>query len=164
MAWVAAALLILSAQGPPYWGGLVVCLLGATLRFWASGYLHKDNVVSTGGPYRYTRNPLYLGTYLMALGAAAAARQWWLVAGVSVAFFLVYQFTITDEEEKLLGIFGTPYERYLDSVPRFFPRLWPARLEPGPTFDWAVAWKNKAYEAYAAWVALVAALFLRGMS
>src|SRR5690242_4328919 len=72
LAWLFAIALGLSARIAPQWPGIGLCFAGATLRFWASGYLRKDSRPAVGGPYAWVRNPLYLGTYLMALGTALA--------------------------------------------------------------------------------------------
>ena len=168
MAWLFAALLIFSARQLPVWPGIIVCFLGATLRFWASGFLRKDNRPAVGGPYAFVRNPLYLGTYLMAIGTALAIEAWLLVIAVSILFAIVYHYTILDEETKLAQIFGQSYEIYKQSVPRFFPRAWPPLLPASRAtllsinpelshlnFDWKLALKNKAYEAYVSLIALM---------
>lgn len=164
LAWIFSAVLIFSASEPPILEGIVICFLGATLRFWASGYLHKDKQVSVFGPYAFMRNPLYFGTLTMAVGTAIAVDNWWLAVIVAVAFTAVYHFIILDEENKLRGYFGPAYEKYLKTVPRFFPRL----TMPGNTvlseinpdaavtrFSWDIAMQNKAYEAYAAFAGLI---------
>ncbi len=163
LAWIFAAWMVLTTRENPQWPGILVCFFGASLRFWASGYLRKDSEMSIGGPYRWTRNPLYLGTYLMAVGAALAAEQWAFALFVSVAFASVYRFIIQDEEAKLLRLFGETYRRYLEVVPRFFPLRGRANdaiakelsSQEGLRFSWAVAMQNKAFEAYYTWAALV---------
>lgn len=172
-AWLFSILLVFSAREAPTWPGVALCFVGATLRFWASGYLMKDTRIAIGGPYAYTRNPLYLGTYLMAVGIALAIENTWLFILTSVAFAAVYHYIILDEETKLKRIFGEPFERYLLAVPRFWPRILPRVSEKSRAqllaidphlnenrFHWAVANKNKAYEAYAAFAALVGFVWL----
>jgi protein-S-isoprenylcysteine O-methyltransferase Ste14 len=170
-AWGAALAIGFFAKQWPTWPGIAVCFLGATLRFWASGYLRKDTRPAVGGPYGWVRNPLYLGTYLMALGTLLAIEAWIPLAIVSVVFAAIYHFIIFDEELKLKRLFGESYLLYLKRVPRFFPRPWRASraalLEINPeaahlNYDWALSWKNKSYEAYASfggligWIALAA--------
>ena len=75
MAWGFAIALGLSARQYPTWPGIVLCFLGATVRFWASGYLRKDSRPAVGGPYAWIRNPLYFGTYLMAVGTSWAIER-----------------------------------------------------------------------------------------
>jgi protein-S-isoprenylcysteine O-methyltransferase Ste14 len=164
LAWIFAIFLVVSARQYPTWPGILLCFLGASLRYWASGYLRKDLRPAVGGPYAFVRNPLYLGTYLMALGTAASIGNLWLFAGITVAYAAIYHYIILDEETKLRGIFGEPYLKYCQSVPRFFPTfLKPSRerlLEINPershhSFSRELAAKNKAYEAYVSFVALI---------
>ena len=56
--------------------GPLVAFPGLALRGWAAGHLRKNQDLADGGPYAWTRNPLYLGTLLVALGLAVAARSW----------------------------------------------------------------------------------------
>jgi protein-S-isoprenylcysteine O-methyltransferase Ste14 len=164
IAWIFALLLGVSAREFPVWPGILVCFAGATLRYWASGYLRKDSRPAVGGPYAQVRNPLYLGTYLMAVGTAWSIQNYLLLGAITVLFAVLYHFIILDEEVKLQRIFGAPYLRYCELVPRFFPRLWPARaaelLEVNPEavqhrFSKELASKNKAYEAYASFAGLI---------
>src|SRR5436305_12429360 len=60
--------------------GGAVAVPGLVLRAWASGHLRKNETLATTGPYAYTRNPLYLGSFLMGLGFTIAAGQVLLVA------------------------------------------------------------------------------------
>ena len=164
LAWIFSAALVLSARHYPTWPGILVCFMGATLRYWASGYLRKDNRPAVGGPYAFTRNPLYLGTYLMAVGTALAIENWWLLGSITVLFAVIYHYIILDEETKLIRIFGEPYIVYCKNVSRFFPNLLPARQtsleqvnsEPSHLkFSRELAKKNKAYEAYLSFLGLI---------
>lgn len=164
LAWLFAVALVFSAREYPKWHGTLLCLVGAVIRFWASGYLRKDSRPAIGGPYAWVRNPLYFGTYLMALGTALATDSFILTAVMSISFAIIYHFIILDEEIKLRQIFGAPYLTYCSLVPRFFPRLWPASknklLEVNPEiehlkYDWAISNKNRAHEAFASFVGLI---------
>jgi hypothetical protein len=169
LAWAFVAMLGFFAREYPTPPGIVLCFAGATLLYWASGYLRKDSRPAVGGPYAWVRNPLYLGTYLMAVGTAWAIGQWVILATLTVGFATVYHYIILDEETKLLGIFGAPYERYCQLVPRFFPRPWPADREAlrevNPEgahheFDRELAAKNKAYEAYVSFAGMIGLIAL----
>jgi protein-S-isoprenylcysteine O-methyltransferase Ste14 len=142
---------------------LIIALAGATLRYWASGYLRKDTRPAVGGPYAFVRNPLYLGTYLMAIGFIALTKDVWFLMICSASFAAVYHYIILDEETKLDAIFGQPYQIYKQTVPRFFPRLWPASnndltsVNPETAhrkFSAETARKNKAHEAYVSFFGL----------
>lgn len=169
LAWVFAIWLVLSAKTYPNALGVLICLFGAWIRFWGSGFLRKDSKPAVGGPYAHTRNPLYLGTYLMGIGCAIAISNWIFALTLSIVYALVYQSIIQDEEDKLKGILGKPYLRYLELVPRFFPRLIPAQRtqlqevnseEAHFSFSWELAMRNKAYEAFAAAAAMIGFLGL----
>ncbi|MGK5086578.1 isoprenylcysteine carboxylmethyltransferase family protein [Bdellovibrionota bacterium FG-2] len=169
LAWIFGIALVLSARHFPSWPGVVVCFLGATLRFWASGYLRKDSRPAVGGPYAFVRNPLYVGTFLMAIGTALAVENYVLFGVSSALFAVIYHFIVLDEEEKLQRIFGEPYSHYCALVPRFIPRLIPLKAEqldlvnPDRThrrYSFAITMKNRAYEAYAAFAALIGFVWL----
>src|SRR5262249_26317754 len=58
--------------------GILVVIPGLIIRVLASGHVRKNEQLTTTGPYAYTRNPLYLGSFVIALGFAIAARSWWI--------------------------------------------------------------------------------------
>ncbi len=168
-AWVFAGVVGFSAREYPILPGVVLCFLGASLRYWASGYLRKDSRPAVGGPYAYVRNPLYLGTYIMALGIALAIQNWILLGIGTVLFAAVYHYIILDEEIKFRKLFKDSYVEYCKNVPRFFPKLWPPfapansktlkKINPELShhrFSQSLAHKNKAYEAYLTFVGLIA--------
>src|SRR4051812_1679262 len=70
--------------------GVVISALGLGLRAFASGYVKKAQELATTGPYAYTRNPLYLGSMVIAAGFAVAARNWWLAAAMVAMFLVIY--------------------------------------------------------------------------
>ena len=124
--------------------GLPVGGLGLLLRGWAAGHLEKNQRVVSSGPYGHTRNPLYLGTYTVALGLALAARRWELAALFTAVFLLVYLPVMELEEQHLRGLFAG-YSEYADRVPLLAPRLGGAS-GPG-AFRWAIYLKNEEYNA-----------------
>jgi len=145
--------------------GLPVSLLGLGLRAWAAGYLAKNQRLATGGPYAYTRNPLYLGTLLVAAGLALAARSAGLGALFAAIFVLVYLPVIQNEEEYMHVLFRD-YAAYAAAVPFLLPRFGPLLLPRlGPhqpknsnPFRLALYLKNQEYNAGAGFAAGV--LFL----
>src|SRR5579884_4433032 len=70
--------------------GGIIATAGVIVRAIASGHIRKNAELATTGPYAYTRNPLYLGSILIALGFVIAARNWWIAAGALVMFVLIY--------------------------------------------------------------------------
>jgi protein-S-isoprenylcysteine O-methyltransferase Ste14 len=124
--------------------GVPLSLLGLALRAWAAGCLAKNQRLATGGPYAYTRNPLYIGTLLVAAGLAAASRSIGLAGLFTVVFLLVYLPVIQNEEQHLRKIFPD-YAAYAKKVPALFPRLGPAL--GGQAFRWSLYRKNQEYQA-----------------
>ena len=117
--------------------GALLLIPGLLLRALASGHVQKDKQLTTSGPYAYTRNPLYLGSLMLALGFAVAARNWWIVAVMLVMFAAIYVPVIAGEERYLRGAFPE-YDDYA--------RLTPYGSERG-SFSSARYWKHHEYEA-----------------
>jgi len=106
---------------------LVLVLPGLWLRGYASGYVKKNQELTTTGPYAHTRNPLYLGSTLIAAGFCVALESWRMVVAVAVGFALIYIPVIASEERYLRAAFPG-FDAYCRQVPRLIPRLTPARL------------------------------------
>ena len=102
--------------------GFVIALLGILVRGWAAGAIRKNSVLTTHGPYAFTRNPLYLGSSLIGLGVAIASGVAWILVLFALSFGLVYGRTMRREEKRLARLFGAEFERYAEAVPRFIPR------------------------------------------
>jgi protein-S-isoprenylcysteine O-methyltransferase Ste14 len=127
------------------WWGIPVSVLGLILRGWAAGCLAKNQRLATGGPYAYTRNPLYLGTLLVAAGLAIASRSAGLAVLFAAVFLLVYLPVIQNEEQHLRAIFPE-YAAYAACVPALMGRATPLP-EPGTRFQWPLYRKNQEYQA-----------------
>lgn len=132
--------------------GLPVSLLGLALRAWAAGCLAKDRQLATGGPYAYTRNPLYLGTLVVAAGLSIAARSFGLGALFAGVFVFVYLPVIQNESEHLHHLFRA-YAAYAAAVPLLLPRLAPRRSENPNPFRFELYLKNQEYNAGAGFAA-----------
>ena len=104
--------------------GAILIVPGLLIRALASGHVRKNEALATSGPYAYTRNPLYLGSLLIGIGFAVAARSWWVGVALVVMFFAIYLPVIRDEEAFLRQKFPE-FEEYAQRVPRMFPRLLP---------------------------------------
>ena len=111
--------------------GSAIILPGVILRALASGHIRKNAELATAGPYAYTRNPLYLGSVLIALGFIVAARNWWIGAGAAAMFLFIYVPVIRAEEAYLRSTFPE-YAGYAGRVPRLLPRLTPYRAGTMP--------------------------------
>ena len=129
--------------------GAAVGAIGLAIRAYSAGYLHKQEVLTTTGPYACTRNPLYFGSSILAVGAAVAMRSWLAAAVILLYFAVVYAFVMRREEMELRGKHGAAFDAYAAAVPLFFPWL-PRKSPPGEAygaFSWAHYKRNHEYEA-----------------
>ncbi len=142
--------------------GACVGLIGLAIRAYAAGYLHKQEVLTTTGPYARTRNPLYFGSSILALGAAIAMNSWLSAALVLLYFALVYSFVMRREELELRRHHGPAFDTYAKSVPLFFPRLTTASQAGAAegAFSWSQFRKNHEHEATLGFLVLLAALVI----
>ncbi len=143
------------------WIGFPIAILGLALRGWAAGHLAKNQSLAASGPYAFTRNPLYLGTLLVAAGLAVAARSPSLAALFAAVFLLVYLPVIQLEQQYLREIFPD-YAAYAMRVPALLPRLPPV---PGcrRAFAWSLYKKNAEYQAAAGFLAGAALLVWKAL-
>jgi protein-S-isoprenylcysteine O-methyltransferase Ste14 len=129
--------------------GAAVSLLGLALRAWAAGHIRKNAELATSGPYAFTRNPLYLGSFLLGLGFTIASGQ--LLLGLLFAglFLGIYLPVMRVEASTMAQLFGSRYETYKQSVPLFFPRITPFReSESARTrFDGTLYLRYREYRA-----------------
>ena len=139
--------------------GALVLLPGLVLRGFASGHVQKDKQLTTSGPYAYTRNPLYLGSLMLAAGFAIAARSWWIVAIMLAMFAVIYVPVIGGEERYLRQTFPG-YDDYARHVPRMLPRLTPYGSAPS-AYSSARYWKHREYEASIGCVVMLAVLVVK---
>ena len=148
--------------------GILVIAAGAALRAYASGFLDKEGRLTIGGPFAYVRNPLYVGTILMACGVAQSQRAW-VAFGVILATAIGLMYLIARAEEQVLAQkFPETYPIYMREVPRFLPRIWPSKSidtlrasneTRSASFSMALYRKNRGFEALLTGVALVALMF-----
>jgi len=125
--------------------GTLVLIPGLVLRGLASGHVQKDKQLTVSGPYAYTRNPLYVGSLMLAAGFAIAARSWWIVAVMLLMFAAIYVPVIAGEERYLRQTFPE-YEDYARHVPRILPRFTPYGSQQS-AYSSARYWKHREYEA-----------------
>jgi protein-S-isoprenylcysteine O-methyltransferase Ste14 len=133
--------------------GTALAAAAALIRSWAEAYLHSSvvhdakmhsDVLTADGPYRYVRNPLYLGTVLLALGLGSMASRFGfaiIVAGIPV---IVYRL-ILREETGLLASQGQSYREYFKLVPRLIPALHPRVPFGGARPDWVDGFMGEAF-------------------
>ncbi|HUV03520.1 MAG TPA: isoprenylcysteine carboxylmethyltransferase family protein [Armatimonadota bacterium] len=107
--------------------GVAIAFSGIAFRLWSAGCIDKNRCLAMGGPYALCRNPLYLGSFIMGIGAVLAVRVWWLLVVYVIGFAVFYWPTILREERALAAKFGDEYSAYRGQVPSFVPRK--VRLE-----------------------------------
>ncbi|MGC2056948.1 MAG: isoprenylcysteine carboxylmethyltransferase family protein [Candidatus Sulfotelmatobacter sp.] len=145
--------------------GAILIVPGLLIRALASGHVRKNEALATSGPYAYTRNPLYLGSLLMGVGFAVAARSWWVGIALMVIFLAIYMPVIRDEEAFLRTKFPE-FDEYARRVPRMLPRLTSASSATGESpggFSLALYLKHREYNALLGAVGMTAALVIRIM-
>jgi len=139
--------------------GVLIAIPGILLRALASGHVKKNEELTTTGPYAHVRNPLYLGSLIMAIGFAIAARSVWVLFVMVVMFFAVYLPVIRAEEAFLRHTFPS-FDEYAQNVPRLLPRL--RAFGSGSTrFSSPLYWQHREYNAVLGTAALIAALVVK---
>ncbi|MBI5573601.1 MAG: isoprenylcysteine carboxylmethyltransferase family protein [Elusimicrobia bacterium] len=142
-----------------YWG-IVPIFFGEILRLWAAGYIRKNKVLSLVGPYRYVRNPLYVGSFLIGVGFGIFTGNFVILALITVIFLSIYTLQINSEEKKLSEIFGEKYLCYKENVSRWVPRLKPYGDER-EKFDIKLAiFKNKEYNSILGCLCLIIVILI----
>ncbi len=137
----------------------VVVALGVFLRAMASGHVEKNQQLAMTGPYAYSRNPLYLGSIIIAVGFVIASRDVWVAAGILIFFAIIYVPVIRSEEGFLRQRFGE-YESYAQRVPRLLPRaLWFSGLTAD--FSRELYLQHREYNALIGAAAMLAALVVK---
>jgi protein-S-isoprenylcysteine O-methyltransferase Ste14 len=121
--------------------GFAIAALGELIRFWAAGHLLKTKELITSGPYRYTRNPLYLGRFLILTGLCVMSRlpyyANWVLLAVGYAAFFFYYMPRKERVEpaRLRAVHGEAYDRYFKAVPALLPTFQP--YASGSNLGWS---------------------------
>ena len=162
--FVAIAVLLLAHPTPQsvLLGG-VVGAAGLWIRAYAAGCLHKQELLTRTGPYAYTRNPLYFGSAILALGAGIATRSLWASAILLAYFSLFYSAVMKREESEMRQHHGAAFDEYARAVPLFFPR-WRAAgagaTAPATAFSFAQYRRNHEWQAAVGFVLLLGLLLV----
>lgn len=165
LGFLCAALYLWLAH-PARWSivfGAGVVAVGLGIRAMASGYVRKNEDLATTGPYAYTRNPLYLGSIVIAVGFALAARSWIVLAVLFVMFLGIYLPVIRGEEAFLRERFPD-FKEYERRVPRLLPRigsLFSAPQRPEGTFSRKLYLQHREYNAFAGALAMIVLLTVK---
>lgn len=141
------------------WIGGLIALAGALLRLWAAGHIEKGRILTQGGPYALTRNPLYLGSFFMAMGIIIAGQPYWLLLPFGIFFAAFYWPVMKAEEQELLNGYGEKFVAYSNSVPLFWPRFREAGKDAS-RFLWARVVQNREHRTLAGFLAAECLLIL----
>ena len=144
--------------------GLGVCFLGLLIRTWSAGHLSKEKKLAISGPYQYTRNPLYLGNFVIGISVAFASRSWWVLGYFAAYFLFFYPLTIKREMKRMKELFPDEYDEYKKKTPLFFPSWKSFSLSGKNKFSWKLFRKNKEWRAligaFLFWVILALKMIL----
>jgi len=133
---------------------LVLVLPGLWLRAYAAGYVKKNRELTQTGPYAYTRNPLYLGSMMIAAGFALALLSWPVALVLAIGFAVIYIPVIASEERFLRATFPD-FADYCRRVPRLLPFKLGSHPKserargpaPGAAFSISLYRKHREYNA-----------------
>lgn len=128
--------------------GALVSIFGLAVRAWAAGHIRKNDALAVSGPYAYTRNPLYFGSFFLGLGFTIGSGRWLLGLLFAALFLGIYLPVMRVESRTMEQLFGDSFAAYAAAVPLFFPRFTPYRTTEAKTrFDRSLYLRYREYEA-----------------
>jgi protein-S-isoprenylcysteine O-methyltransferase Ste14 len=165
---IALALIILppaSSSVVLVWLGLLTVVFGELLRLTAVRHIGTISRTRTdrlgplvaSGPFRWVRNPLYIGNAVLWIGLALVAQLPWLVVPIAFLLALEYHAIVRWEEQLLAGRLGQPYRDYMRTVPRWIPRPPLPSGNPAPP---AFGWQETLFSERGTLIAIVAGFVL----
>lgn len=167
LGFLCGAAFILLAK-PNIWSlvaGGIIAVLGLLIRAWAAGHIRKNAALAISGPYAHTRNPLYLGSFLLSVGFTIAAANVWLILLFAALFLGVYLPVMRIEARDVATLFPAQYKLYAEHVPLFLPRVTPWQNSSlGKTvnkFDFSLYLKYREYRAALGLAAALGLLFVK---
>lgn len=129
-------------------GALVMLNTGLAIRSWSAGTLNKSRELTTHGPYALTRNPLYIGSFLMMFAFCILCKDLPTLLFVAGPMAFLYRLQVMFEEQRLERLFPAQWPSYFQSTPRFIPWRWRRNAFQGWTrYEWM---RNREYRALAA--------------
>ena len=155
-------LLLMHASRRSLWLGGSIAFCGACIRTWAAGHIDKGRALARGGPYAFTRNPLYFGSLFMAVGVIAAGQVYWLLLPFVLFYLTVYFPVMWAEEQELIGAYGEEFREYAGKVPLFFPRF-TAAAKGSSRFLWSRVFRNREHRTLGGLLLTEAFLILRSL-
>jgi len=163
LAWLGGIVLFLNLNisDESFLIGAPIAILGELVRVWASGHMERKGAkLATGGPFAYTRNPLYVGSFLMGLGIVILCGNPYFIAIFLLGFGFVYRGTVLKEEKDLEELFGDTYRDYCKAVPRFFLRLSPYPAREKTSFQPQFLLKHREHVTLMGLFLLLSGLYL----
>ena len=122
-------------------------LIGLFIRAWASAHIRKEKELAVTGPYRYTRNPLYFGNFILGISMAVGGNALLPALIFGLYFLVFYPVVILVEKDRMQKYFPRQYREYKTHVPLFLPRLNPSLDEEDSVVSFRLYWDNKEYRA-----------------
>ncbi len=162
LGFVFAAVFLIFAKPTPLLIGIGVSIsfIGLLIRAWSSGHIRKNQNLAVSGPYKYTRNPLYVGSILLGLGFMIASGVWWLILLFLILFLGIYLPVMSVEADELTAIFGDEYKEYARRVSLFFP--WFSNFESdGKKFEKELFMRYREYQASLGFLAISVVLIIK---
>ncbi|MGB6483727.1 MAG: isoprenylcysteine carboxylmethyltransferase family protein [Candidatus Acidiferrales bacterium] len=153
------------ARPTPRWliTGGAIGVAGLAIRAWAAGHLRKHQALAVGGPYAFTRNPLYFGSVILAAGFVVAGKSLWAAIVVAGYLILFYPAVMRREEGELQEHYGEDFEKYASAVPLFWPafRRFTASDKCAEGFSLQLYLRNREYQAAIGFLVGLAVLWAR---
>ncbi len=154
--------------------GVPIVLFGLFIRFWANGYVGHQKVNDTGtssaeakigrlitaGPYAHVRHPLYVGTFVIALGISVIVGHPLVIILGAVALIIIYRRKMKEEEHTLLNECGEAFALYKKSVFSWVPRPVPYKTRSGQ-WSWQGIFASKEWKTDIWVLVFLIALYLR---
>ena len=162
LGFVFAAVFLLFAKPTPLLMtiGVSIAFVGLLIRAWSSGHIRKNQDLAVSGPYKYTRNPLYVGSILLGLGFMIASGVWWLGLLFIILFLGIYFPVMSVESDELTAIFGDKYKEYASKVSMFFPWFSDYKSD-GKKFEKELYMRYREYQASIGFLAVSIVLALK---
>ncbi len=157
---VAVIFLIFSKPQKIYfYMGIPIGISGILIRMWAAGHIVKSKKLTKSGPYQFTRNPLYLGSFLIGTGLSIQCGPLFLLIFL-ILFAIIYFPVMKREEEEMESVFKDDFVSYKNSVPLFVPYFFKRIKEKGK-FNFNQMVKNREYKGILGFLILELLLILK---
>lgn len=140
--------------------GFLISFFGLLVRTWACGHIQKEEKLSMSGPYRYTRNPLYLGNVIIGIGLIVGSGSWWILGIICFYFLVFYPVIIDIEKKKMEKLFPLQYRKF-KQVPLFIPSLKPKLPYNKKRFKWSLFLENREYRAFTGVILFWSAMIIK---